>query len=75
MMNDVQIVPPNQAESMHAALLKKGIPVCLKVYKGEQHGFRKAENIEDALDSELSFYGKVFGIDIPGAIDLMVDNM
>ena len=70
-----KIVPPNQAEIMHEALLKKGIPTCLKIYKGEQHGFRKAENIEDALDSELSFYGKVFGIDIPGAVELLIDNM
>jgi len=70
-----KIVPPNQAEKMHEALLSKGIPVCLKIYKGEQHGFRKSENIEDALDSELSFYGRVFGIDIPGAIDISIDNM
>ena len=71
-----KVVPPNQAEMMHEALLKKGIPTCLKIYDGEQHGFRKAENIEDALDSELAFYGKVFGIDgIPGAIDLKVDNL
>lgn len=70
-----KIVPPNQAEMMHEALKKKGIPTCLKIYKGEQHGFRKSENIEDSLDSELSFYGKVFGIDIPGAIELQIDNM
>ena len=71
-----KVVPPNQAEMMHSALLEKGIPTCLKMYEGEQHGFRKAENIEDALDSELAFYGKVFAIeDIPGAIDLKVDNM
>ncbi|KAL7534910.1 hypothetical protein ACHAXR_006152 [Thalassiosira sp. AJA248-18] len=71
-----KVVPPNQAEMMHEALLKKGIPTCLKLYEGEQHGFRKAENIEDALDSELAFYGKVFEInDIPGAIDLKIDNM
>jgi len=70
-----KIVPPNQAEQMHEALLKKGIPTCLKIYKGEQHGFRKAENIEDALDSELSFYGKIFGINVPGAIDLKIENM
>jgi dipeptidyl aminopeptidase/acylaminoacyl peptidase len=70
-----KVVPPNQAEMMHKALLKKGIATCLKIYEGEQHGFRKAENIEDALDSELAFYGKVFGIDIPGAIDLKIDNM
>jgi dipeptidyl aminopeptidase/acylaminoacyl peptidase len=70
-----EVVPPNQAEMMYNALLKKGIPTCLKIYEGEQHGFRKAENIEDALDSELAFYGKVFGMDIPDAVDLKVDNI
>jgi dipeptidyl aminopeptidase/acylaminoacyl peptidase len=70
-----KIVPPNQAEMMHEALLKKGIPTCIKIYKGEQHGFRKAENIEDALDSELAFYGKVFGINVPGAVELKIDNL
>lgn len=60
---------------MHEALVKKGIPTCLKIYMGEQHGFRKSENIEDALDSELSFFGRVFGIDVPGAIDLKIDNL
>ena len=71
-----KVVPPNQAVAMYEALLKKEIPTCLKLYEGEQHGFRKAENIEDALDSELAFYGKVFGImDIPGVIELKVDNL
>jgi len=70
-----KIVPPNQAEMMYEAVKKKNIPTCLKIYKGEQHGFRKAENVEDAIDSELSFYGRVFGIDIPGAIDIEIDNM
>lgn len=70
-----KVVPPNQAEMMHDSLLKKGIATCLKIYEGEQHGFRKAENIEDALDSELAFYGKVFGIDVPDAIQLNIDNM
>ena len=44
---------------MHAALLKKGLPCALKMYQGEQHGFRKAENIEDALNSELFFFSSV----------------
>jgi len=70
-----KVVPPNQARMMHEALLKKGIPTCLKIYDGEQHGFRQAKNIEDALDSELAFYGKVFGIEVPGAIDLDIDNL
>ncbi len=60
------MVPPNQAELMHEALLKKGLPCALKMYKGEQHGFRKAENIEDALNSELYFYSQVFGFDAAG---------
>ena len=29
---------------------------------GEQHGFRKAENIQTALDGEFYFFCKVFGI-------------
>lgn len=70
-----KVVPPNQAIMMHEALLKKKIPTCLKIYEGEQHGFRKAENIEDALDSELAFYGRVFDIDIPNAVTLNIDNM
>jgi len=70
-----KVVPPNQAQTMYEAVLKKGIPTCIKIYEGEQHGFRKAENIEDALDSELAFYGQVFGIDVPNAIDIKIDNM
>jgi len=70
-----KIVPPNQAELMHEALLKKGIPTALKIYKGEQHGFRKAENIEDALDSELYFFSRVFGFDAPDIQPFAIDNM
>lgn len=70
-----KVVPPNQAKMMHDALLKKGIPTCLKIYEGEQHGFRQAKNIEDALDSELAFYGRVFGIDVHRAIEIDIDNM
>jgi dipeptidyl aminopeptidase/acylaminoacyl peptidase len=51
-----QVVPPNQAEMMVAALRKKGTPVGYLVFSGEQHGFRKAENIKRALDAELYFY-------------------
>jgi len=72
-----KIVPPNQAESMHAALLKKKIPTALKMYKGEQHGFRKAENIEDSLNSEMYFYSRVFGFTCAGddIKPFPIDNM
>ena len=56
-----KIVPPNQAETMHKALLDKGLPTALKIYEAEQHGFRKAENIIDSLNSELFFFSQVFG--------------
>src|SRR5262249_54491592 len=51
-----KVVPPNQAEKMYAALLQKGVRSELVIYEGEQHGFRKAENIKDALEKELRFF-------------------
>ena len=32
-------------------------------------------NIENAIDSELAFYGRVFDIDVPGALKLNIDNL
>ena len=57
-----KIVPPNQAEKMYTALRKRGIPTELVMYEGEQHGFRKAENIRDSLEKELAFYLKTWNI-------------
>ncbi len=56
-----KVVPPNQSEMMAAAVRAKGLPVAYVTFEGEQHGFRKAENVVRALESELYFYGKVFG--------------
>ena len=58
---DDKVVPPNQSAMMADAVRKKGLPVAYVTFEGEQHGFRKAENIVRALESELYFYGKVFG--------------
>lgn len=55
-----KVVPPNQAEAMVRALDKKGIPVAYVPFEGEQHGFRRAENIKRCLDLELYFYSKIF---------------
>ncbi|WP_254174358.1 S9 family peptidase [Planktothrix pseudagardhii] len=55
-----KIVPPNQAEMMVAALKAKGVTVEYVLFEGEQHGFRKAENIKRAIDGEFGFYAKVF---------------
>jgi dipeptidyl aminopeptidase/acylaminoacyl peptidase len=53
---DDRVVPPNQTELMVAALKERGVPVGYLLFDGEQHGFRKAENIKRALDAELYFY-------------------
>ncbi|OPZ80843.1 MAG: esterase [bacterium ADurb.Bin425] len=58
-----KVVPPNQAEAMVKALKAKGIPTVYIAYEGEQHGFRKAENIIYTLESELGFFLKVFKIE------------
>ena len=55
------VVPPNQAEAIVAAVAAKGIPHASIMFEGEQHGFRRSENIVRSLEAELWFYGRVFG--------------
>jgi dipeptidyl aminopeptidase/acylaminoacyl peptidase len=64
-----KIVPPNQAERMVEALKAKGLPVAYVLYEGEQHGFRKAENIKRTLDGELYFFAKVFGFELADEVE------
>jgi dipeptidyl aminopeptidase/acylaminoacyl peptidase len=61
------VVPPDQAEAIVGALREKGVPHAYLLFPGEQHGFRKAENIRAALDGELSFYAQVWGFELPEA--------
>ena len=56
-----QVVPPDQSRTMANAVRAKGLPVALLTFEGEQHGFRKAETIIRCLETELFFYGAVFG--------------
>ena len=73
---DDKVVPPNQSEMMAAAVRKKGLPVAYVTFVGEQHGFRKAENIVRALESELYFYGKVFGFTPADTLaPIAIDNL
>ncbi len=51
-----RVVPPEQAEEMVAALRRRRIPSLYLLFDGEQHGFRRADNIKRALDAELYFY-------------------
>ena len=58
-----RVVPKAQSEAMAAAVRARGLPVAYLLFAHEQHGFRRAENICRALESELYFYGKVFGFE------------
>ena len=63
-----KIVPPDQAETMFEAVRTKGLPTAYLPFPGEQHGFRRAENIKRALDGELYFYSQVFGFEAAGPL-------
>ena len=63
---DDPVVPPKQAESIAADLAAHGIRRAYLAFKGESHGFRKAETIIASLEAELSFYGQVMGFSPPG---------
>jgi dipeptidyl aminopeptidase/acylaminoacyl peptidase len=56
-----EIVPPRQAEIIVEALRRNGLPFAYLAFEGEQHGFRKAQNIIRAEEAELYFYGRVWG--------------
>ena len=58
-----KIVPPDQAEKMFEMCTSKSIPSSLVLYRGEQHGFRKAENMGHALLSEYFFFCQTFSIE------------
>jgi dipeptidyl aminopeptidase/acylaminoacyl peptidase len=60
---DDPVVPPAQAELIVAAVKERGIDHEYHAYEGESHGFRKAETIIDALESELRFYGRILGFE------------
>ena len=71
-----KVVPPNQAELMAEALRKKGLPVAHVPFAGEQHGFRRAENIKRALDGELYFYSRIFGFGLAEPVEpVTIENM
>jgi dipeptidyl aminopeptidase/acylaminoacyl peptidase len=73
-----QVVPPNQSKKIVDALRERKVPVAYLLFDGEQHGFRRAENIRRAMDAELSFYAQVLGFDLPadeGIAQVPVENL
>lgn len=58
---DDKVVPPDQATTMADAVRAKGLPVRLRLFAGEGHGFRKAETIVAVAEEALAFLGDVHG--------------
>jgi dipeptidyl aminopeptidase/acylaminoacyl peptidase len=58
-----EVVPPAQAEVIVKALEHRGLPYAYLLFEGEQHGFRKVENISRGLSAELAFYGTILGFE------------
>ncbi|MES1950579.1 peptidase S9 prolyl oligopeptidase active site domain-containing protein [Salinisphaera sp. S4-8] len=70
-----KVVPPDQAETMAAALRDRGVPVAYVVFAEERHGFRDAANIRTAIESERAFYTRVLGIaGVGDCMQLAIDN-
>jgi len=71
-----KIVTPSQAELMVQALRAKGLPYAYLAFEGEQHGFRRKENIARSLEAELYFYSKIFGFELPDHVEpVKIENL
>jgi dipeptidyl aminopeptidase/acylaminoacyl peptidase len=71
-----KVVPPNQSQMMADAARAKGLPVAYVTFPGEQHGFRKEENIVRSLEAELYFYAAVLKFAAADPIDpVAIDNL
>lgn len=46
------------------------------LFSGEQHGFRKAENIKRSYEAELYFYSEIFKFNLAETIEpVKIENM
>ena len=71
-----EIVPPDQSERMFEAVRSKGIPTAYLPFEGEQHGFRRKENLVRALEAELYFYSKVLDFNPADEIEpIEIENL
>ncbi len=65
---------PGRADGRGAAA--QGAPVAYVAFEGEQHGFRRAENIKRCLEAELYFYSRIFGFELADDIEpITIENL
>ncbi len=62
------IVPPSQSEKMYQSLKSRGIATAYLLFPQEQHGFRRSENIQRAIEAESYFFSKMFGYQLADSI-------
>ncbi|MFJ2237531.1 prolyl oligopeptidase family serine peptidase [Streptomyces sp. NPDC087859] len=72
-LDDV-ICPPVQCERFLARMEDRRVPHAYIAFEGEGHGFRRAETMIRALESELSLYAQVFVLNPPGIPTLELDK-
>jgi dipeptidyl aminopeptidase/acylaminoacyl peptidase len=71
-----KIVPPSQAELMVKALQAKNLPYAYLAFEGEQHGFRRKENIKRSLEAELYFYSKILNFESSDKLEpIKIENL
>ncbi|KAG8957656.1 hypothetical protein FRC00_003694 [Tulasnella sp. 408] len=56
------VVPPGQAEAIVKQIKERDGKVEYVLFEGEGHGWRKAENIKRALETEERWYAEVLGL-------------
>jgi dipeptidyl aminopeptidase/acylaminoacyl peptidase len=70
-----RVVPPEQSQSMVAALRDRGLPVAYLEYADEAHGFRRAEAVRESLEAELYFFARALGLSPPeGVTPVPIEN-
>lgn len=72
--NEDTVVPPSQSEAIRDALRAHGVAHAYVLYEGEGHGFRRADTIIHALESELAFLGRVFGFETPEVAPIILEG-
>ena len=73
---DDKVVPPNQSRFVADALRARGVPVAHVEFEGEAHGFRFFETNVRVHQTELAFFGQVFGFDPADELPPMhIDNL
>ncbi len=65
---DDPVVTPSQAETIVEALRRRGVRYEYLAFEGEEHGFRRSENVRRALEAELAFVRDVTGVAPPAEL-------